>query len=111
MVSDAEEDEGRTGCGGAFVLTLLVTGIVTVLYRVSPEAFVLVLWGGGWVAIVWAAKKRPSTPNPAPPPAPERGLEEEPQVSFIRDTNHPNRWVAIRPSRWLDWTDEKTGTS
>lgn len=108
---DAEEDEGRTGCGGAFVLTLLAAGALALFHRLSPEAFVLALWGIGWGAVIWAAKKRPSTPNPAPPPVPERGPQQEPQVSFIRDTSHPNRWVAIRPSKWLSWTDEKTGTS
>lgn len=105
-----EEPEGNTGCG-AVVLSLLAVGVITVLYRISAEAFVLILWGTGWGAIIYAAKKRPHTPNPTPPPDSERGPDEEPQVSFIRDTSHPNRWVAIRQSKWLRWTDEKTGTS
>ena len=108
---DAEDDEGHTGCGGAFVVTLLAAGAGTVVYRVSPEGFVLALWGIGWASVIWAAKKVPGTPGRPPPPVPERGPEQEPQVSYVRDTSHPNRWVALRPSVWLDWTDEKTGTS
>lgn len=110
MKAKFETDESGSGCGGAAVLTLLTGVVVTVLYRLSPEAFVLVLWGGGWAAIVYAAGKRPSTPNPAPPPAPEGAVDEEPQVGYVRDTSHSNRWVVTRPSEWLGRTD-KTGTS
>lgn len=110
-LSDAEDEEPEGGGCGTWVLAALAVGVITVLYRISAEAFVLILWGTGWGAIIYAAKKVPPTPGPAPPGTSERDPEEEPQVSFIRDTSHPNRWVAIRPSRWLDWTDEKTGTS
>lgn len=107
-----EEFESGAGCAGVFVLSALVLTVVVVLYVVSPETFILVLWGGGWTAIVWAAKRTPKIDNPSPPPpVPERGSEEKPQVTMIRDQTHPNRWVILRPSRWLTADTEKTGTS
>lgn len=105
-MSEAEGDpETGAGCGGILVLTVLVLAMAFVLYAVSPEAFILVFWGGGAGLLFWQAKKVPSAPNPAPPPVPERGSEEEPQVTYVRDPSHPNRWVALRQSEWLRWTD------
>lgn len=105
---EPEEREERSGCAGAAVIAAAVLAVLAGTYAASPEAFVLGAWAIGWGAIVWAAKKPVSSaPNPAPPPAPERGSEEEPQVTVVRDKSHPNRWVVAQPSSWMNWDPEK----
>jgi len=108
---EVDEPEEHSGCAGAAVISAAVLGLACGLWALSPTAFVLGLWIVGWGAIVWAARRPvPPTPNPAPPPVPERGPEEEVQVSAVRDTSHPNRWVVTRPSEWLSRTDKEAGT-
>lgn len=109
-----EEPEGleeRSGCGGVLVLAAGTVGLLAAIFAISREAFILFIVVGGWGTILWAAKRVPSASNPAPPPVPERGSVEEPQVTMIRDQTHPNRWVILRPSRWLTADTDKTGTS
>lgn len=109
---EAPEEQG--GCAGYLVLAVLVSGAVVGLFLVSRTVFILTVWGAGWAAVVWAARKPVGdAPNPAPPPLPERGPAEEPQVTLMRDQNHPNRWIVARPSPWLSEpirNDEKAGT-
>lgn len=110
-MEDVEEPEESSGCGGAIVVMVMAALPLGVLYMVSPDAFVLALWMVGWGSIIWAAKHVPCTPNPAPPAPPERGSDEKPQVTVIRDQSHPNRWLVTRPSRWMTADTDKTGTS
>jgi len=112
---EEEEDERGSGCGAVLVVGIVVLVPLLVLYAITPEGFILALGGTGWGAIIWAAYHTPrsvrTTPDPAPPPLPERGSEEEPQVTAVRDTSHPNRWLTPRPSRWLaEDTSKETGT-
>lgn len=110
-----EEDDRGSGCGAALVVTIVVAVPLTVLYAITPEGFILALGGIGWGSIIWAAYHTPKSvqdaPDPAPPPLPERGPVEEPQVTAVRDTSHPNRWLTLRTSRWLaEDTSKETGT-
>ena len=107
MSADDSEDEAPEGpgCGGYAIQVAAAAGVGAAIYAYSRDAFVLVFWVIGAVLIWRAARKVQHAPDPAPPPVPERGPEASPQVTLIRDRTHPNRWVAIRPSRWLDWTD------
>lgn len=102
-----EEAPGSSGCAGAAVIAAAVLGSVLGLYAISRTVFILAVWVIGWGSVIWVAKHTPKSvqdaANPAPPPVPERGPEEKPQVSVIRDTTHPNRWAVATPSRWLDW--------
>jgi len=99
-VSEDDTPEG-TGCAGAAVATTVVLGFASLMWAITPTFSVLALWAVGWGAIIWAAKRVPPTPNPAPPPAPEGAVEEEPQVTLMRDPSHPNRWLTVGPSKWL----------
>lgn len=106
------EDPESSGCAGTVVVTAAVLGAVYGTYAASRTAFILLVWIIGWGAVIWAAKQVPATSNPAPPPLPEGGPEEEPQVSTLRDKSHPNRWLITRPSRWLAVEhDKETGTT
>lgn len=96
-------DSQGVGCGGAIVLAIPVLGAAFALHAVAPEAFILVFWGGGWAAIIWAAKRVPRTPNPAPPPVPEGAETENMQFSVVDDATQPGRSEVV-------WTRRKTGT-
>jgi len=90
---------------GAAVLVPAAAGVGIAVFVYSRDAFVLLVWALGAIA-VWYAARKPNksvqdAPNPAPPPLPERGSEEKPQVTMVRDTTHPNRWAVTRPSPWL----------
>lgn len=100
-----EDEPQGSGCGGIVVLAMLVLAVAGVLFAISREAFILVFWGTAWGLIVWQARKVPGAPKRTPPPALEGAGEQEPQVTLVRDPGHPNRWVALRPSEWLGWTD------
>ena len=101
-VSEEEAPE-RSGCAGAAVIAAAVLGSMVGLYAITPEGFILLVWAIGWGAVIWVAKKVPGTPESAPPPPPEGGAETAPQVSAVRDTRHPNRWVVTSPSWWMAW--------
>ena len=100
-----EVEPGGSGCAGAAVITAVVLAALGGVYALSPEGLVLGLWVVGWSALIWATGWRPKklrrTANPAPPPLPERGSEEEPQVTMVRDSAHPNRWIVTQPSGWV----------
>ena len=105
---EVDEEPDGSGCAGAAVVTAVSLALLWGLYRVFPAASVLALWVLGWSAIVWAARKPlPGTAIPAPPPPSEGAPEEEPQVTAVRDTSHPNRWLITRPSRWVAEPIEK----
>ena len=95
---------------GAAVLVTAAAGVGIAVFVYSRDAFVLLVWVLGAVAVWWAGcrpnKPVQDAPNPAPPPLSERGSEEEPQVTLMRDTTHANRWMVTRPSPWL--TEEIT---
>lgn len=101
---------------GAAVLVTAAAGVGIAVFVYSRDAFVLLVWALGSAA-VWYAAKTPNkcvrdAANPAPPPLPERGMEEEPQVKMVRDTTHPNRWTVARPSPWMtEEITKETGTS
>jgi hypothetical protein len=93
---------------GAATLLICSAGVGLAVFAYSRDAFVLLVWALGAAAVWWAAKKPvQGAANPAPPPLPERGSEKEPQVTMVRDTTHPNRWVVTRPSPWLAEPIEK----
>jgi len=113
-VSDVEpeEEEEGTGPGCGCVLAVPATLGLGILFATAPDFGVLLVWVVGWGAVIWSAKKVPDAANPAPPPVPERGCEEEPQASIVRDTAHPNRWIVTRASRWLtEEIDKEAGTT
>jgi hypothetical protein len=115
-VSEEEEAETSSGCAGAVVLSVLVTGAVLGLYAASRTAFILLIWALGWGAVIWVAKQAPKSvrgaANPAPPAPSERGSEKKPQVTVIRDRSRPNRWAVADPSPWMDWEpDKEAGTT
>lgn len=112
---DAEEPEESAGCAGAVLVTVLALGGAWAAHKVFPNGSILLLWIVGWGAVIWATGYRRHTPNPAPPPLPERGAEQNPQVTVMRDTSHRNRWIVTRPSPWLTYdpaaeADNETGT-
>lgn len=98
---DVDEGPEGTGCAGAAVAVVVVLGLASLMWAISPTYSVLGLWAVGWGAIIWTAKHVPPAPNPAPPPAPEGAAQEEPQVTLMRDPSHPNRWLTVGPSKWL----------
>lgn len=108
-----EEAPESSGCAGAAVIAAAVLVAMTMTYAISRTLFIGLVWAIGWGAVIWAARKPvPSTPDPAPPAPPERGSEEEPQVSIIRDTGHPNRWVVAAPSPWMgEEINKEAGTT
>ena len=100
------------GCAGITVLTVAALGLGTAVYAISSDTFVIAVWIIGWALVVKAARKPvQSTPDPAPPPLPERGSEEEPQVKMVRDTTHPNRWIVATESPWLRYPLDKRDDS
>jgi hypothetical protein len=119
-MSDLEEPQETSGeealggnTAGAVLLTLASGGVGLAVFTYSRDAFVLLVWALGAIGVWWAAKKPVrDTPNPAPPPAPERGSDEEPQVILVKDPAHPNRWLAVHSSPWLAKdTSKETGTA
>ncbi len=108
---ETEPEEESGGCAGAVVVIVLMTAAIGILWSLSPELFVIGMWVIGWGALVWHAKRVPPTANPAPPPPPEGVAEEEPQVALVPDPSHRNRWLVVRPSRWLDKPTDKDGTT
>lgn len=108
---EPEEEPEGSGCAGVVVVTAAVLALLSGLYAMAPDAFVIGAWVIGWGALIVAAKRVPPAPNPAPPPAPERVSEEEPQVSLVRDKSHTNRWIVLRPSHWMSYDNDKRGES
>jgi hypothetical protein len=110
-VTEEEPEPRGSGCAGAVVITAAVSVPLAVLYAASPEGFILALGAIGWGAVVWVAYHTPKSvqdaPDPTPPAPSERGSEEEPQVTMVRDHGHPNRWVVTVPSKWLGAEIEK----
>lgn len=101
MVTEEEpEPEGSETAGGCMLLAVS-TGLGLAMYNVSRDLFVILVWVIGTSAVWWAAKKVHTPVNPAPPPLPEGVAEEEPQVTTVRDKTHPNRWLTLKPSRWM----------
>lgn len=108
---EAEETPSGGGCAGISVLVAAALGLGTAVYAISRDTLVIAVWIIGW-GLVWRAAKRgpksvADAPNPAPPPLPERGSEATPQVSMVRDTAHPNRWIVATESPWLRYPLDK----
>ena len=100
------------GCAGVTVLAVAALGLGTAVYAISSDTFVIAVWIIGWALVVKAARKPvQSTPDPAPPPLPERGSEEKPQVKMVRDMTHPNRWIVAAESPWLHYPLDKRDES
>lgn len=109
---DGEEPERQAGCAGYLVLAVFIAGAVAGLYLISRTVFILVVWGVGWGAVLWVARKPvQATSNPAPPPLPEPSPDAKPQVSMLRDKSHPNRWIVTKPSRYLTEDNKKAETT
>ena len=97
-----EEAPESSGCAGVVVVSAAALGAAFGIYSISRDLFILAVGAIAWGAVLWVAwKPLPHTPDPAPPPVPERGSDAKPQVSVIRDTGHPNRWVVAAPSPWM----------
>lgn len=110
-MTDDDVPEGA-GCAGITVLTVAALGLGTAIYAISSDTFVIAVWIVGWALVVKAARKPvQSTPDRTPPPLPERGPEEKPQVKMVRDTTHPNRWVVAAESPWLRYPLDKRDES
>lgn len=95
---------------GVAVLVAVALGTGAALFAYSRDTLVILVWVVGAVLLYRAAKRGPKSvqgaPDPAPPPLPERGPKQEPQVSLVRDTTHPNRWIVTRESPWLTYRHE-----
>lgn len=100
----SEEESSEPGCGCAVALAVPVLLLGYILHTAAPEAFILIFWGGGWGAIIWAAKRVPRTPNPAPPPVPEGAETGNMQFNVVDDTTQPGHSKVV-------WTKRETGTS
>lgn len=111
---DPEETPVRNGgCAGVAVITAAALGLGVAFYAVSRDLLVVVIWVAGAVLLYRAAKKMPDgvqDREPLPHRPSERGSEEEPQVTVVRDHSHPNRWLVTKPSRWMTADTDKTGT-
>lgn len=103
-MAEDEPPEG-SGCGGYVILAAAAAGTGAAIYAYSRDGFVILFWVIGAVLIWRAARKVHHAPDSTPPPEMRVATDAISQVTFIRDQSHPNRWVAIRPSEWLDWTD------
>lgn len=116
MPTEAEGDgPSGGGCAGISVLVAAALGLGTAVYAISRDTLVIAVWIIGW-GLVWRAAKRgpknvDTAPNPAPPPLPERGPEATPQVSMVRDTAHPNRWIVATESPWMRYRHESRDES
>lgn len=113
MSAEPEDDvpEGG-GCAGVTVLTVAALGLGTAIYAISSDTLVIAVWIVGWALVVKAARKPvQNTPDHSPPPLPERGPEEKPQVKMVRDTTHPNRWIVATESPWLRYPLDKRDDS
>lgn len=111
-MSDDDDGPRNGGCAGITVLTVAALGLGVAVYAISSDAFVIAVWITGWALVVKAARKPvQSTPDPAPPPLPERGAEEKPQVKMVRDTSHPNRWIVATESPWMRYQPDKRDES
>lgn len=100
MTEDTAPANG--GCAGLTVLAVAALGLGTAIYAISHSTFVIAVWIIGWTLVVKAARKPvQNAPDRTPPPLPERGGEEEPQVKMVRDPSHRNRWVVATESPWL----------
>lgn len=86
---------------GAAVLVMAAAGLGLAVFVYSRDAFVLLVWALGAAAVWYAARKPNKIDNPSPPPPPDPSQKQEPQVTMVRDTTHPNRWAVTRPSPWL----------
>ena len=105
-VEDPEEEvPGGSPAAGACLLTVLGAGALWTAFAHSPDVAALVVWVVGWTKLICVAR----TPIPAPPAPLEASPDEKPQVRTVRDTSHPNRWLVLRTSRWLEEDIDKTG--
>jgi len=108
-----EEPEGTAG--GWCLLVAAGSGVMLAIVLAAPDLAVVLVWVALVLAIWKANKSVRGAANPAPPPVPERGPEQEPQVSTIvvKDPTHPNRWAVAETTPWLNWApdDNETGTS
>lgn len=107
-----EDPQQGLGCAAVAVVLIVVAVPLALLRLASRDLFIAVVVLTAWGAVLWAARTRSPVvlddrnyvrgeTNPAPPAPSERGSNEEPQVSMMRDQSHPNRWVVTRPLRWL----------
>lgn len=100
---------------GVTVLVAVALGTGIAVYAVSRDVFVLLAWALGAGLLYRAAKRGPKSvqdaAGPAPPAPSERGSQEEPQVSLVRDTTHPNRWIVTRDSPWMTYRHENRDES
>lgn len=118
-MNEPEEDTPQgCGCAAAMVVLIVVAVPLALLWLASRDLFITAVVLIAWGAVLWAARSPVvlddrnyvrDAPDPAPPTPSERGSQKEPQVSMMRDQNHPNRWVVTRPSRWLTEIHDKEG--
>lgn len=108
-----ETPERNGGCAGVAVITAAALGLGAAFYAVSRDLLIIAIWFTGFVLLYRAARKRDLAAQdrePLPHRPSERGSEEEPQVTVVRDQSHPNRWLVTKPSRWMTADTDKTGT-
>jgi hypothetical protein len=76
---------------GWLLLLALGAGAVAILLTAFPVYGLLILWGGGGVALWWSVSR---TPNHSPPPPEDPSPDEKPQVrvrTIEPDENNPHR--------------------
>lgn len=105
-MKDRFEPEEDPEGGGWCLLVAAAAGVGVAVFAYSRDAFVILFWVIGAVALWKANKKMPSAPDRTPPPTPKRGSEQEPQVNVVRDPTHPNRWTVTEQTPWLDWAPD-----
>lgn len=104
MSGDEEPEGGRAA--GIFLLVASAAGVGTAILAYSRDLLVILVWIIGAAALWRANKKMSRASNPAPPPEMRVATDAISQVTFVRDPSHPNRWVTLQQSDWLDWTNE-----
>lgn len=81
-MSAPEEDEMETSkVAGYLLLGAFALGVLYVLAMALPRITTLIVWGLGWTGLIWGWRRMSVAPNPSPEEVPERGSEEEPQIT------------------------------
>jgi hypothetical protein len=102
-LEEPSEEPMGSSTAGALVLTVAGAGVGLAVFTYSRDAFVLLVWAIGAVAVWWAARKPVrDTANPAPPPPPEGAGDANLQFTVIDDPDRPGHAIVIH---------KETGTS
>lgn len=79
---------------GGCLLAGFGIGALSAVFTASSDAGVALTVGGGWAAILWAAKRPNKIDNPSPPPPEPPPQSTNTQVTeIVQDPYNPHRWM------------------